>query len=235
MKRTQPLLRGSLLSALITAVSACAPAHMAIPRDVGAASDEIVISDRSGMSGMLADESFTMGPYKIVSVDRKHNSSSTTSVAGFSSGDAQGGYAFGFRATEGSYAGQCTSLLDEKSVGLLGGTFGQQNFKVLCECVGPGKASLSMSSDTTSHYRGTVSAHGASYVVEGIYTDEKGSSISRPLGYHLHGSNPVGAVEVLGKGRVWLSRALDTSTRAETACLFAGLLLYQAPQGKMDK
>jgi hypothetical protein len=207
---------------------------MAVPKDVGAASDEIVVSDRSAMSGALVDESFKMGPYQVVNVDRKWNSSSTTSVLGMSAGNTQGGYAFGFTATEGKFAGTCASYLDEKSTSLLGVTLGKQNFNVICECAGPSKASLSMSADTTSHYRGTMSAHGASYAVEGVYTDEKGSSISKPVGYHVHGSDPVGAVEVLGKGRVWLNRTLDAGTRADVACLFAGLLLYQAPQGKMD-
>jgi hypothetical protein len=51
----------------------------------------------------------------------------------------------------------------------------------------------------------------------------------------VHGSDPVGAVEVAGKGRVWLSKSLDPAARADVACLFAGLLLYKEPQGKMDK
>ena len=80
-----------------------------------------------------------------------------------------------------------------------------------------------------------MTAHNAKYEIEGIYTDEKGSSTSNVIGYHVHGSDPVGAVEVAGKGRVWLSRALDPGTRADVACLFAGLLLYQQPQTAMDK
>jgi len=50
----------------------------------------------------------------------------------------------------------------------------------------------------------------------------------------VRGPQPVGAVEVAGKGRVWLNRALEPAARADMACLFAGLLLYQAPRKKID-
>jgi hypothetical protein len=208
---------------------------MAVPKDVGGASDEIAISDRSGMSGALADESFTMGPYKVTDVSRKWNSSTTTTIVGVSASDAKGGYTFGLKSPDGEYKATCASHLDEKSVGLLGGTFGSQNYNVLCQCGGAGDANFSISADTTSHYKGTVTARGASYEIEGIYTDEKGSTTSKPMGYLVHASDPVGAVEVSGKGRVWLSKTLAPAARADVACLFAGLLLYQPPQANIDK
>jgi hypothetical protein len=107
----------------------------------------------------------------------------------------------------------CASHLDEKSTGFLGGTLGTQSFNVLCECGGPAQATFSINADTTSHYKGTVTARSASYTIEGVYTDEKGSSSSKPIGYQVRGSDPVGAVEVAGKGRVWLSKSLEPGAR----------------------
>jgi hypothetical protein len=229
----------SLTLLILGGAAACAPARMAVPKEVGGVSDEIVISDRSAMSGALVDESFKMGPYQVVDVNRKWTSSSTTTIAGFSSGAVEGGYTFGLKSGDGAgagaYKGQCASQLDEKTTGFLGGTLGTQKFKVLCECAGPAQASFTMDADTTSHYQGSVTARSASYKIEGIYTDEKGSSTSTPVGYHVHGADPAGAVEVTGKGRVWLNKSLDPGARADLACLFAGLLLYKPPQGKMDK
>jgi hypothetical protein len=208
---------------------------MAVPKDVGGASDEIVISDRSGMSGALVDESFTMGPYKVVDVSRKWNSTSSSSIAGFSSSDAKGGYTFGLKAPEGEYKATCASQLAAKSVGVFGGALGTQNYNVLCQCGGPADAKFTISADDTSHYKGTVTARSASYQIEGIYTDEKGSSTSKPMGYLVRANDPVGAVEVSGKGRVWLAKTLAPAARADVACLFAGLLLYQPPQAAIDK
>jgi hypothetical protein len=149
--------------------------------------------------------------------------------------DDAGGFTYGLKAADGAYKGQCASQLEEKSTGFLGGTLGKQNFKVLCECAGPAQASFTIAADTISHYQGTVNARSASYKIEGVYTDEKGSATSDPIGYHVHGSDAVGAVEVTGKGRVWLNKSLDAGVRADFACLFAGLLLYKPPTAQIDK
>jgi hypothetical protein len=235
MTRSQLALPTSGFACLVLIAAACTPSRMAVPKDVGSVSDEILITDRSGMSGALVDESFKMGTFQVVNVSRKWNSTSTTTIVGVSSADAQGGYTFGLRSPAGEYKGQCASRLAEQSTGFLGGTLGKQSFNVLCECAGPSQASLSMNAGTTSQYKGNLNARSASYVIEGIYTNDKGSSTSTPIGYHVHGSDPIGAVEVAGKGRVWLNKSLDPGARADVACLFAGLLLYKEPQGKMDK
>lgn len=213
----------------------CAPQRMAVPQDVGKASDEIVISDRSAMSGALVDESFTMGPYRVTDVSRKWDSTTSSTVAGVSSSDAKGGFTFLVKAPQGEQKGTCASHLGEKSVGVLGGTFGTQNYDVVCQCGGATPATFSISADTTSHYKGTVSAGSASYVIAGVYTDEKGSTSGTPIGYEVRGTDPIGAVEVAGKGRVWLSKTLDAGARADVACLFAGLLLYKPPASAIDK
>jgi hypothetical protein len=231
-RRRAPL---ACLASTLLLAGACAPARMAVPPDIGTASDEIDIADRSSMSGALVNESFKMGPYQVVNVDRKWESSSKSSFLGLSSGSSRGGYAFALKAPEGNYQGQCASELDEKAVGVLGVSVGNDNYLVHCACSGASKVSLMMNADNASHYRGTVTApDGSSYQLAGIYTDEKGSAVSHPIGFDIRGAGPVGAVEVVGKGRVWMNRSLAPAVRADLACLFAGLLLYQPPRKKLD-
>ena len=86
---------------VFVAAAGCTPARMAVPKDIGSASDEIVISERSGMSGMLADESFKIGAYQVTDVNRKWTSSSGSSIAGFSSDSTTGGYSFGLKQPQG--------------------------------------------------------------------------------------------------------------------------------------
>jgi len=213
----------------------CAAQRMAVPQDVGKTSDEIVISDRSAMSGALVDESFTMGPYRVTDVSRKWDSTSSSSVAGVSSTDAKGGFTFGVKAPQGELKGTCASHQAGKSVGFLGGSLGSQSYDVVCACGGATQATFTISADTTAHYKGTVTAGSTSYAIAGVYTDEKGSSSGKPIGYEVRGTDPVGAVEVSGKGRVWLSKSLDPGARADVACLFAGLLLYKEPSSDIAK
>jgi hypothetical protein len=227
-----------LLSVVVVAGAAggCAPIRMAVPPGVGSGSEEIVITDRSLASGALVDESFKMGPYQVTDVDRKWTSTSGSSFLGASSSTTKAGYAFGLKAPGGDYKGQCASIIDEKSVGMFGGSFGNQKYDVMCACAGPAQAKLSMQADTTSsQYRGKVDARNTSFDIEGVYTDEKGSSRSPALGYYVHGSDAIGAVEVTGRGRVWLNKKLDGGTRADVACLFAGLLLHKPPSEAMAK
>jgi hypothetical protein len=229
-------MRGTAVLSLGLFAAACTPVRMAVPQDVSGTSDEIAVTDRSSMSGALVDESFKMGPYQIVDVNRKWQSSSSGGIGRFSAANTKGGYAFGVKAPEGVYKGQCASQLDEKQAGVLGIAIGSQNYSVLCECDGPAHASFVINADTTAHYKGMITARNTSYAIEGIYTTETGSSTGKPVGYNVHGpQDPVGAVEVSGKGRVWLAKALDPGAKADVACLFAGLLLYKEPSSAMDK
>jgi hypothetical protein len=231
MLRLRASVAQGLVGLVMAASAGCAPTRMAVPKAVGAASDEIVIADRSSMSGALVDESFKMGPYQVTDVDRKW----TSSGGGFFSNATKAGYAFALKAPEGTYKGTCASIVDETSVGMFGGTFSSQKYDVKCECAGAAQANFEMKSDTTSQYRGKVNARNTTFDIEGVYSDEKGSSSSTAIGYYVHGGDAVGAVEVVGKGRVWLAKGLDAGTRADVACLFAGLLLHKPPSESVAK
>jgi hypothetical protein len=221
----------TMMGAVATA-GACTAPRMVVPKDVAGTSEEIVITDRSAMSGALADESFTMGPYKVVDVSRKWNSSSGFSVPNYSSDNTKGGYTFGLTVPQGAagYKGQCATYLDSKSTSVLGIDIGNQNASVLCECSGAGTVSLTLTAGTTAKYTGKLAGRGDALSVDGIYDQETGASTGKPAGYQVRGQRPVGAVEVVGKGRVWLARTLEPAARADLACIFAGLLLYKPPQ-----
>src|SRR5262245_54543058 len=81
-------------TAAVLLVSACGAAHMALPADVAQASEEVPITDRSSWSGALVDESFGLGPYKVTDVDRKWDSTRSSSLFGVDRSKTTGGYAF---------------------------------------------------------------------------------------------------------------------------------------------
>ena len=118
---------------------------------------------------------------------------------------------------------------------MFGGTFSSQKYDVKCECAGAAQATFEMKSDTMSQYRGKVTARNATFDIEGSTTTRRAHRARRAIGYYVHGGDAVGAVEVVGKGRVWLAKSLDAGTRADVACLFAGLLLHKPPSESMTK
>jgi hypothetical protein len=227
------LLNASRVTIALTVVAVgCAAPQMAVAPDIAHASEALPVVDRSIMSGALVDESFKLGPYKVANVDRKWSSTSSTSIGPYSSSDTTGGYTFALQTPGGSgeYKGSCASRKDTNEVSMVGGVLGQDRYEILCNCAGPTQASFTMKADTTSHFSGTFQTSQANYPLIGIYTNAKGSSAVDPLGYEVRGTEPLGAVETTGRGRVWVSRSAATPAREEIVCLFAGLLLYKAPQ-----
>ncbi|HEY0709201.1 MAG TPA: hypothetical protein VGG33_20495 [Polyangia bacterium] len=207
----------------------CATVHMATPTDVVQTSEEIPVTDRSSASGALVDESFKMGAYQVVNVDRKSDSSRGFSIAGISAGSTRGGYGYAVKSAAAEHKGQCATQNEQQAARLLGGSLEQARANVVCECAGPSAASLFIGADSVAGYRGTVRLGGGNYTLTPIFESQQGSTHGTPLGYDVRGVIPAGAVEVSGKGRIWLNRTLGPDAKADLACLFAGLLLYKPP------
>ena len=112
-------------------------------------------------------------------------------------------------------------------------SIGKQTAKLGCACGNEGAptASVVMASETGKTYGGTLKAHGDSYVLKALY-ERQGAMLSDggPAGYRVDGKGAVGAVDVMGKGRVWIQKGLSADQRGDLACVFAGLLLYQVPK-----
>lgn len=211
----------------------CAGPTMTVPADVSKVSQQILITERSSFSGALADESFVMGDYKVTDVDRDWNSGSSFSVGGYGSSNTVGGYTYGFETADGKLSGTCATAVKEKGASIKGFSIGSQNASVGCECTGDGGgAKVTLESRNNDEYGGELQVRGGSYQVKAIYEREGGWSDGKPSGYRVDGDAPVGAVDVLKPGKVWLANSVESAERAELACIFAGLLLYQPPTDK---
>jgi hypothetical protein len=216
-------------------MTGCTAARMAVPADVAQASQELAITDRSSWSGALADESFGMGPYKITEVDRKWNSTHSGSIFGSESSKTGGGYAFKFVDGGTTLVGTCATEDREKSANLGGGwEFSAMVAKLGCTCSDAnGSANVVLQASTTDTYEGTLTSANTEYHVLAINERDGGGSSHNPTGYRVDGKDaPAGAVDVMGKGRVWLSKTVEGRARADLSCLFAGLLLYQPPKDR---
>jgi hypothetical protein len=214
-------------------LGACSAAHMALPADVAQVSEQLPIVDRSSWSGSLADETFKLGPYAIQKVDRKWNSTQSSSMFGERMSNTTGGYTFELSGEALTLAGTCATEARERNTNLGNGfSVGATFAKLGCGCSdSAGSADLVLDSSATQHYEGMLKSSAGEYHVSSINEREGGSSSYDPTGYRVDaGDGPKGAVDVLGTGRVWLSKALEARQRAEIACVFAGLLLYQPPR-----
>lgn len=216
--------------ALLTGI-ACTPLKMAVPADMAKDADTIQVTDRSRMTGSLANESFKMLPYEISNVNRKWNSSENKAALVFSSAEAKTGYSFTFKGPAGEAKAQCGSQSNQENTSVLGFDITSSRDAIGCVCEGAGaSAKMQIKAENGDKYGGQVVAHTANLTVAAVMKYDNGMQAHDPVGYEFRGENLVGAVEVAMPGRLWLSKNVDDQVRADLACLSAGLLLYLPPR-----
>jgi len=212
-------------AALFFGLSACSTARMAPPADVAGSSDVLAVSDRSRASGALVNEGFRLGPYTIADVDRKWDSSSGVSVGPWGKETKTTGFSFTLAGGDTKLKGKCESELKQQSILGLGGSFDWGSTTIACSCEGGAdKASLVLSKDQNK-----ITIGGTDYPVQQIHSVQGGGDQSSPTGFRADADGPVGAVEVLYPGQVWLKKGLDEPMRGNVSCLFTGLMLYKPP------
>jgi len=211
--------------ALVATLSACAGPRMAAPSDVSGSSEVLPVSDRSQASGALVNEGFNLGPYAIADVDRKWDSSSGVSVGPWGKETKTTGFSFTLAGSGSKLKGKCESVLEKQSVLSLGGSFDWGSTTIACSCEGAAeKASLVLSKDANK-----LTIGGTDYPIQQVHSVVGGSDQSAPSGFRADSDGPLGAVEVLYPGQVWLKKGLDEPTRSNVSCLFTGLMLYKPP------
>jgi hypothetical protein len=204
--------------------------NMVQPTDVVQVSEELPIKDRSSWQGALVDESFKLGAYQVSDVDRKWNSTQSSSFLGFEASRMKGGYSYGLVSAAGKLKGECATEEREKGQNLGGGAeFSNLIAKLGCRCSDDnGAVTLTLEGSTSEQYKGAITGPDVAYSISAITERSKGWASHDPLGYRIDApSAPVGAVDLKMPGRVWISKTLESSAREQVACLFAGLLLYQ--------
>jgi len=211
--------------ALLSALSGCAGPRMAAPADVSSSSDVLPVSDRSHASGAFVNEGFKLGPYTIADVDRKWDSSSGISVGPWGKETKTTGFSFSLAGGATKLKGKCESVLEKQHVLSMGGSIDWGSTTVACSCEGGAEqASLVLSKGANKLTIGSTS-----YPIQQVHSVVGGGDQSTPSGFRADSDGPLGAVEVLYPGQVWLKKGLDEPTRGNVSCLFTGLMLYKPP------
>ena len=219
LQRSRTTVIWSVLS--VAPVFGCATARMAAPADIAGNSEVLAVSDRSRASGAFVNEGFKLGSYEVVDVDRKWDSSSSTGVGPWSKDTKTTGFSYALSSNGKKLPGKCSS--ETRSQGF--GGFNWGSLKIACACEGEGgKAEVLMVKEGR-----TLKIDDKEYKLEPITAVEGGGTQSNPTGFRADADQPLGAVEVVHPGQVWLAKGLDAPTRAKATCAFVGLMLYKAP------
>lgn len=201
---------------------------MALPGDFTGHTQILVARERSRASGVLANESFELGPYGVRDVTRDWSSTEEATSGDVTTSDTGGGYAYVLRGGESRLDGRCSARSGGAEMDLGEGWSLSSSFRARLECECGPVASLKLEHDGES-FVGTLSHRNRVYDLRAITTLEGGSDQREPAGYRVDGDEPLAAVELQHPGRVWLKPDVDEPGRAELACLLVGLMLYRLP------
>lgn len=249
MKTTPPPLWAASL--LLTLLPACSTtATLVTPQDFAGRSQVLPASNRSRMTGLLVDESFQLGPYRVTGIEGKSGSAAnSTTLNGVKTESKRGGFSYrllGGPTGQTELLGRCESraqTLGSRPANGVDEEQGRSLFSCVCS-QGKGddarpEARLSIAGDqarqgrsSTSSLSLAISVGGQSYQI-GRYGD-RGQAIPADeafYGYRVDGPNgPVAALGLSFPGTVWLHERLPAQQHEGMSCAIAGLMLHRGPQ-----
>lgn len=231
----------SLLAGL--ALSGCQAAHMALPDDLRNEASELAVE---GRPLLIFNNSFRFGPYQVSDVHRGwtigRGYSASVGTTEFGSSEAEQKFEFSVNEPDRpTWAVQCATTADwsrMETEGFLGGRLGVEfssNQQLVCALHRQGagtplKLALSRSASAGDTALRGIMMDGATRIdIAGTHElDSTPLQVSSPTGYiYRIGGRPVGAVEVINAGTVWLNNAVGPATRSALAATSAVLLMYQ--------
>ena len=218
-------------------LSGCQVAHMALPQDLPSESSELTVE---GRQLLIFRDSFHFGLYHVTDIHRGWTRGGGNSVSigasEFSSSEAKQKYELSVNEPDRpTWAVQCATTADWSQLetqGFLGGGLTiefSSNQQLVCTLKQEGSEKLSKLVMAQSAFANETA-------LQGIMTDGATRidisatplQVSTPTGYIFHiKGRPVGAVEVINKGTVWLNNSVTPETRSALAATSAVLLLYQ--------
>ena len=228
----------ALIMFLFTALllNGCTVAHMALPKNMESASSEMTVEGRRGLAAFNSTMNF--GPFNVTDMRRGWTRGKGWSILGFSSSKAKQKYEFSINESDSPvWVVQCASGAKWKKLkGFLGEgittEFGTSK-QLLCAMEQEGTnelAKLVMKQSRKELVMEGVMTVGGNKIDISVIYKVAGSplKLSDPTGYVFHlGELPVGAVEVINAGTVWLNNSETPETRSALAAASSVLLMYQ--------
>lgn len=208
-------------------------------------SQTLPAANRSKATGLLVDESFDLGPYRVTDIKGKSGSSSS----GFQIGGLKvekTTTAFTYRMVGGAdgrteVKGACASKYNETSLPLMSAvTLQRQRSTFSCDCSTQDQRHATLRIKGDSGWQGapgfdpvtiTVTLDGVEHTVDPYGANGQKVPKNEPFyGYRVEGAS--GAVAALGlsfPGTVWLHERLPKNQHEAMSCALAGLMLHRGP------
>ena len=211
---------------------ACASPRLVPPSDVA---DGLVLDakDRSGATGLFADESFGLGPYRVDKVKRKWEQSSSVDMGNYDQRKTTTGYSYQMTGGAVPWKGVCeVSRNAQKTKTVFGISMIEADLVLNCECTGGAQAArLQLQALPGAKITGTVTPAGQDYAITPLANWPLSQLDQAPGGYRIDGTDGArGALEAR-PGRIWYTSKLPEAEREPATCALVGLMLFIEPKG----
>lgn len=234
--------RGAVVLAVGTLVGGCIVGlRMQPPEDLDGVSQVLDVSGRSRFGrGLTSSEDFALGPYRVSQVDRDWSHVRGSVREPWYIGGRQlettshGGFSFAFAGGEETLAGVCETARLSGRWQFGSWSFGNDSPSLGCRCRRGAKVVSSLfvaGAGAGSRWDGWLELGGTRYRVEGQNRLEGNKTSAGPAGYRFEApaAPPLGAVDIMEPGRVWLHDGLSEADRQAAGCAAAALLLDPTP------
>ena len=215
--------------------------RMQPPRDLVGVTEVLEVAGGSQFGrGLFTSESFDLGPYRVSDVNRdwSHVRGATRDVWFFGGRKLEtrsvGGFSFAFGTAEGPLAGVCETAVLSETYEFGSWSVGEDARSMGCECARGASVVSSLfvvDSGAGTQWDGWLKLGGTQYQIEAQHRLEGNTTSAGPAGYRLDGPAPppLGAIDIMHPGRVWLHERLSEEDRAAAGCAAAAILLEPKP------
>jgi hypothetical protein len=225
-------------------MSGCQVAHMALPQELQSQATELTVE---GRRLLILRDSIRFGPYHVTDIHQGWTRGGGFSISlgdsEFSISEAKKKYEFSVEELDRhTWAVQCATMTgwtQLETEGFLGGRFGVEflsNQQLVCALKQEGSEKLfklvmtqSSASAAEAALQGTMTDGATRIDISSTHAlDTTPLPVRAPTGHVFRiEARPVGAVEVINKGVVWLDNSVTPATRSALAATSAALLLHQ--------
>ena len=232
------VLRQLTIAALcFSVISGCASSvKMAVPPEVGE-NKTVYPVDRPSFTSAIGSQTYTFGPFTADDVDRGVTSTNSMKLGAYNTSKEKKEFSFVIEGlSNGPLAAKCEGGEAKKGVSFGGGEIAKASTTLSCSFTdnagnSAGLLEIAMAEDGEEGARlGQIEIGGVTIDIS-MTKKQEGNSLSRggPTGFFFEADGEsIGAVDVLGKGIVYVGNGLDDATRFGVASAATVLLIFQS-------
>jgi len=223
----------------LVVVAGCGGPHIKVPAEYDKGMDLFTADGRDDFTEDGAEEEYTLGPYRIHSVQRNLSGLKGFGMFEGFKPDKKGGYRYSLSGGGAhKLTGKCAMRSAQQEAELDGSLMTQEQASLGCTCEAKNESvAYVFVEDLAGEYGGPLVVGSQQARATGVYRLDNDDKVKgRPAGYLFEDTEgPVAAADVLaGEGHLWLKKGIKEPSRRRLVCAIVGLMLWPTEPQEAD-